>query len=64
MLAADRATADSGWISMAAAMRPVSRVCRRTEVSEGHSREASGLSSKPMTESWRGMLMPARIATL
>ncbi len=35
----------SGWISIAAAVRPVSRVWRRTEVSGGHSREASELSS-------------------
>ncbi len=35
----------SGWISMAAAVRPVSRVWRRTEVSGGHRREASELSS-------------------
>ena len=36
---------DANLISIAAAVRPVSRVLRRTEVSDGHSREASGLSS-------------------
>ena len=49
---------------IAAAMRPVSRVLRRTEVSAGHSREASGLSSKPTIDSSRGMLIPERMATL
>src|SRR5688500_11540728 len=45
-LAAGRDAAPSAdWISIAAAMRPVSRVSRRTEVSGGHSRDASGLSS-------------------
>ena len=37
--------APSACNNMAAAMRPVSRVSRRTEVSGGHSRDASGLSS-------------------
>lgn len=54
MLAAASIGVPSGWISIAAAVRPVSRVLRRTEVSEGHSREASGLSSNPTTDSWRG----------
>ena len=63
-LAAARALPPSGCSSIAAAMRPVSRVLRRTEVSAGHSREASGLSSKPTTDSSRGMLIPERMATL
>ncbi len=44
-LAIARVGVPSGWISIAAAVRPVSRVWRRTEVSDGHRREASGLSS-------------------
>ena len=64
MLAAASAFAPSGCSSMAAAMRPVSRVLRRTEVNAGHSREASGLSSKPTIDNSRGMLIPARMATL
>ena len=44
-LAIGMAFLPSGWINMAAAVRPVSRVLRRTEVSDGHRREANGLSS-------------------
>ncbi len=46
--------------SFSAAMRPMSRIGCRIVVSDGHSREASGLSSKPMTVSSSGIFTPRR----
>ena len=48
--------------NFSAAMRPMSRIGWRIVVSEGHSREASGLSSKPMTVSSSGIFTPRRYA--
>ena len=50
--------------NMAAAKAPMSRIGRRTELNEGHSRDASGESSKPTTERSSGMDRPRRKAAL
>ena len=47
-------------ISFSAATRPMSRIGWRIVVSEGHNREASGLSSKPMTVRSSGIFSPRK----
>src|SRR5690606_16065215 len=49
-------------ISFSAASLPMSRIGWRIVVNEGHKREASGLSSKPMTVRSSGILTPRRYA--